>query len=99
MVRGFLYRGEQFRATVHGRPVKEELFIVHITSDNEEGAEISLDRFENAANDPNEPLDKTLITLVDQLIKEQGMATADPNAAFSWFDEGIVKRVHSGMQH
>ena len=99
MVRGFSYRGEQFRATVHGRPGKEEIFIVHITSDNEEGAEISLDRFENSANDPNEPLDRTLITLVEQLIQEQDMATANPSAGFAWYDEGIVKQVHSGMQH
>jgi hypothetical protein len=99
MVRGFLYQGEQFRATVHGRPGKEEIFIVHITDDNEEGAEISLDRFEDAGNDPNDSLDSVLVSLVDKLIKEQSIAPANPSAGFTWRDERVVKQVHSGLQH
>lgn len=99
MVKSFFYRGEKFRATIHGRPGKEEIFIVHMSDDGEEGAEISLDRFEDPNNDPNESLDMKLKALVDQLIEEHNITPANASAGFAWSDAGVVKQVHSGVQH
>ena len=99
MVRGFSYRGETFRATVHGRPGKEEIFIVHINEDDEEGAEISLDRFEDPKNDPAQALDLKLVELVDQLMVEVSMQPSDPNGAFTWLEANTDTKVHSGVQH
>ena len=99
MVREFSYRGETFRATVHGRPGIEELFLIHML-DDEEGPEISLDRFEDPNNDPNQSLDSKLADLADQLLREQNAAPADPTAAFAWAaDPTMATRVHNGIQH
>lgn len=99
MVREFLYRGETFRATVHGRPGIEELFLIHMV-DGEEGPEISLDRFEDPANDPAQPLDHKLADLADQLMQEQAISPAEPEAVFSWMDNpAMASKVHDGIQH
>jgi hypothetical protein len=99
MVREFSYRGETFRATVHGRPGIEELFLIHMV-DDEEGPEISLDRFEDPANDPNQSLDSKLADLADQLMLEQGLAPAAPDAEFVWAAAPTAgARVHNGIQH
>ena len=98
MVREFSYRGETFRATVHGRPGIEELFLIHMI-DDEEGPEISLDRFEDPNNDPNQSLDAKLADLADQLLREQGMTPQAP-AAFTWSADPLSgARVHNGIQH
>lgn len=68
MVREFLYGGDRYRATVHGKPGKEEIFIVQMLEDDEEGPEISLDRFEHAGNDPTASLESVLAYMVDTLI-------------------------------
>lgn len=99
MVREFSYRGETFRATVHGRPGIEELFLIHMI-DDEEGPEISLDRFEDPSNDPNQSLDSKLADLADQLMREQDILPAAPAAAFAWGAEPATgARVHNGVQH
>lgn len=98
MVRGFTYQGERFKAMVHGHPGKEEIFITHLLEDDEEGAEISLDRFEDAGNDPSQSLDSILVMLCDKLIREQSIAPAAPAAAFAWFDSTGNSRVHDGVQ-
>ena len=99
MVREFSYRGGRYRATVHGWPGKEEIFIVQILEDDEEGPEISLDRFEYKDNDPNASLESVLIFLVDKLITEQGLANSASNHAFAWVEAQTAARVHSGVQH
>lgn len=99
MVREFLYGGDRFRATVHGRPGKEEIFIVHVLDDNEEGAEISLDRFEDADNNPEDSLEAVLAKMVDQLRVEQAVKAPAPEAAFAWSEGKVLARVHSGVQH
>jgi hypothetical protein len=98
MVREFSYRGEIFRATVHGRPGKEEIFLIHMT-DDEEGPEISLDRFEDPDNDPAQSLEDGLATLADKLIAEQGIVPAAGDAPFAWAESKGSVRVHSGVQH
>jgi hypothetical protein len=98
MVREFLYGGNRYRATVHGKPGKEEIFIVQMLEDDEEGPEISLDRFEHAGNDPTASLETVLASMVDTLVKEQGLAETDPDEAFSWVDAQVAVRVHSGVQ-
>ena len=98
MVREFLYGGGRYRATVHGKPGKEEIFIVQMLEDDEEGPEISLDRFEDPANDPAASLETVLASMVDKLKREHGEGIeAQP---FSWVEAqmGNVK-VHSGAQH
>jgi len=99
MVRGFTYRGEYFRATVHGRPGKEEVFIVMMV-DDEEGPEISIDRFEDADNNPDEPLDLMLAGLVDRLFREQSITPSSATEPFAW-EEAVTTgaRVHDGVQH
>ena len=99
MVREFLYRGETFRATVHGRPGKEEIFLIHMV-DDEEGPEISLDRFEDADNDPAQSLENGLAALADKLMTEQGLVPNAPDAAFAWVEPKLVGvRVHNGVQN
>lgn len=99
MVREFNYRGETFRATVHGRPGIEELFLI-LMQDDEEGPEISLDRFEDPNNDPNQALDAKLSDLADQLLNEQAIQPAQPNGAFEWAAPPTTgARVHNGVQH
>ena len=98
MVREFSYRGETFRATVHGRPGKEEIFLIHMT-DDEEGPEISLDRFEDADNDPSQSLENGLAALADKLMTEQGLIASAPGEAFTWIEPKVAVRVHSGVQH
>jgi hypothetical protein len=99
MVRGFSYRGETFRATVHGRPGIEEIFIIHMLEDDDEGAEISLDRFEDPNNDPAQPLEVALAALADKLMTDQHIAPTAPGDAFAWIDTKPAARVHSGVQH
>ncbi|BBA37369.1 uncharacterized protein sS8_5452 [Methylocaldum marinum] len=98
MVREFSYRGEIFRATVHGRPGIEELFLIHMV-DDEEGPEISLDRFEDPNNDPAQSLEDKLADLADELMQEHAVEPADPNAAFAWNEPKTGVNVHSGVQH
>jgi hypothetical protein len=98
MVREFSYRGETFRATVHGRPGIEELFLIHMI-DGEEGPEISLDRFEDPNNDPAQSLESKLADLADQLMQEHGLAPMDPDAGFAWAEPKTGVKVHSGVQH
>lgn len=99
MVREFFYGGDRFRATVHGRPGKEEIFIVQVLEDDEEGSEISLDRFEDPGNDPAAPLESVLTMLVDRMRSEQGLSAAASADAFRWSEGRVVARVHSGVQH
>lgn len=98
MVREFLYRGDRYRATVHGRPGKEEIFIVQMLEDDEEGPEISIDRFEDASNDPQASLEAALAQLVDRMHAEQGLSASVPAAAFAWSEGKVMARVHSGIQ-
>lgn len=97
MVREFVYAGGRYRATVHGKPGKEEIFIVQMLEDDEEGLEISLDRFENAANDPSASLEIVLAAMVDTLMAEHDMVK--DAQVFSWVDARVAARVHSGVQH
>ncbi len=97
MVREFLYGGGRYRATVHGKPGKEEIFIVQMLEDDEEGPEISLDRFEHPENDPNASLEIVLASMVDTLMQEQGMSS--DSVPFSWVDAKVAVKVHSGVQH
>lgn len=99
MVREFRYGGDRFRATVHGRPGKEEIFIVQVLDDDEEGAEISLDRFEDANNNPEDSLEAVLVKMVDQLRVEQSVKAPAPELAFTWSEGKVLARVHSGVQH
>jgi len=99
MVREFFYGGDRFRATVHGRPGKEEIFIVQVLEDDEEGAEISLDRFEDPGNDPDAPLESVLTMLVDRMRGEQGLPATPVGEAFRWSEGRVLARVHSGIQH
>jgi DNA-directed RNA polymerase specialized sigma24 family protein len=99
MVREFFYGGDRFRATVHGRPGKEEVFIVQVLEDDEEGSEISLDRFEDAGNDPEAPLESVLVMLVDRMRVEHGLTAAQAGAAFAWSESKVRARVHNGLQH
>ena len=99
MVREFHYGGDRFRATVHGRPGKEEIFIVQVLDDNEEGAEISLDRFEAPGNNPDDSLEIVLAKMVDELRQEQSPPAAEPGLAFAWSEGKVLARVHSGVQH
>lgn len=99
MVHEFLYGGGRYRATVHGKPGKEEIFIVQMLEDDEEGPEISLDRFEHAGNDPTASLETVLASMVDTLIQEQGVSKAVPEQAFSWVESQGAVKVHSGVQH
>ena len=98
MVREFFYGGERFRATVHGRPGKEEIFIVQVLEDDEEGAEISLDRFEDADNNPEDSLETVLVKLVDQLRVEQHTQAPNAQQPFAWSEGRVLARVHSGVQ-
>ncbi|WP_028311167.1 hypothetical protein [Derxia gummosa] len=98
MVRGFTYRGEAFRATVHGRPGKEEIFIVMMV-DDEEGPEISIDRFEDADNNPDDALETMLCKLVDKLFAEQSITPASATEEFAWLAPVTTgARVHDGVQ-
>jgi hypothetical protein len=99
MVREFFYGGDRFRATVHGRPGKEEIFIVQVLEDDEEGNEISIDRFEDAGNDPNASLESVLVMLVDRMRGEFDLTPSTPGAAFNWSEGKVLARVHSGVQH
>lgn len=99
MVREFFYGGDRFRATVHGRQGKEEIFIVQVLEDDEEGPEISLDRFEDAGNDPNQPIEGVLAMLVDRMRSEQELSATQAGAAFAWSEGRVLARVHSGVQH
>lgn len=98
MVGEFWYRGERFRATVHGRPGKEEIFLIYMLEDDEEGPEISLDRFEDADNDPNQSLEGCLAKLADKLLKEQELVPSAPDAEFCWAEAKAGVKVHSGVQ-
>jgi hypothetical protein len=99
MVREFFYGGDRFRATVHGRQGKEEIFIVQVLEDDEEGNEISIDRFEDAGNDPEAPLESVLTMLVDRMRGEFDLKPQTPGAAFNWSEGRVLARVHSGVQH
>lgn len=99
MVREFLYGGGRYRATVHGKPGKEEIFIVQMLEDDDEGPEISLDRFESPDNDPTASLETVLAAMVDTLLQEQGLAQATPDQAFAWVEAQTAVKVHSGVQH
>jgi hypothetical protein len=99
MVREFFYGGDRFRATVHGRQGKEEIFIVQVLEDDEEGSEISLDRFEDAANNPEAPIEEVLVMLVDRMRVEHGLSAAQADGAFTWSEGKVRARVHSGVQH
>jgi hypothetical protein len=99
MVREFFYGGDRFRATVHGRPGKEEIFIVQVLEDDEEGAEISLDRFEDADNNPEDSLEAVLVKMVDQLRHEQQMTAPNATQPFAWSEGRVLARVHNGVQH
>ncbi|MDF9392696.1 MULTISPECIES: hypothetical protein [Methylococcus] len=98
MVGEFGYRGERFRATIHGRPGKEELFLIYMLEDDEEGPEISLDRFEDPDNDPNQSLEDCLAMLADRLMKEQAISATKPDAEFAWAQPKTSVNVHSGVQ-
>jgi len=99
MVREFRYGGDRFRATVHGRPGKEEIFIVQVLDDDEEGAEISLDRFEDADNNPDDSLEAVLAKMVDRMRVEHQLQAATPEQAFAWQEGRVLARVHNGVQH
>ena len=99
MVREFLYGGGRYRTTVHGKPGKEEIFIVQMLEDDDEGPEISLDRFEDPGNDPTASLECVLASMVDTLLQEQGLAQAIPVQPFSWVEARTTVKVHSGVQH
>ncbi len=99
MVREFSYRGETFRATVHGKPGKEEMFLILMTEDGEEGPEISLDRFEDPGNDPSQSLEDSLAAQADKLFAEQRLEPADAGAPFAWAEARGSSRVHDGIQH
>lgn len=99
MVRGYVYRGETFRVTAHGRPGKEEIFIVHILEDDEEGGEISLDRFEDKDNDPEETLESVVLRLTEKLIREQPINVSEPEAGLNWIEANPAVKVHDGVQH
>ncbi|WP_367025708.1 hypothetical protein ABZN20_14525 [Methylococcus sp. ANG] len=98
MVGEFWYRGERFRATIHGRTDKEELFLIYMLEDDEEGPEISLDRFEDPDNDPNQSLEDCLAMLADRLMKEQAISASKPDAEFAWVQPKTGVNVHSGVQ-
>ena len=99
MVREFFYGGGRYRATVHGKPGKEEIFIVQMLEDDEEGPEISLDRFEHPGNDPTASLESVLASMVDTLMQEQDAKQAEPVQPFSWAESQVAVKVHSGVQH
>ncbi|MCE4556823.1 hypothetical protein [Pelomonas cellulosilytica] len=99
MVREFRYGGDRFRATIHGRPGKEEIFIVQVLEDDEEGAEISLDRFEDADNNPDEPIETVLAKMVDRMRREQELTATLVSESFAWQEGRVLARVHSGLQH
>jgi hypothetical protein len=90
--------GDRYRATVHGRPGKEEIFIVQMLEDDEEGPEISLDRFEDADNNPEASLESVLAKMVDKLVREQGLTPTQAGAPFAWSDAQAVAKVHDGVQ-
>jgi len=98
MVREFLYRGDRFRATVHGHAGKEEIFVVQVLEDDDEGPEISLDRFEDKHNDPGESLESVLARLVERMQVEQQLTATEPTAGFTWSTGKVQARVHSGVQ-
>ncbi|GAA5172014.1 hypothetical protein [Viridibacterium curvum] len=98
MVREFFYGGDRFRATLHGHAGKEEVFIVQMLEDDEEGPEISLDRFEDPANDPAASIESVLTMLVDRMRREQGLNAASA-AGFNWSEGRVLAKVHSGVQH
>lgn len=99
MVRKFTYRGIVFTATIHGHAGKEELFIVENLPDGEEGHEKSIDRFEDADNDPAMSLEDALVKLTDQLISEESMDMPDPAQDFAWIEGRVLAKVHNGLQH
>lgn len=99
MVREFRYGGDVFRATVHGRPGKEEIFIVQILDDGDEGAELSLDRFEDADNNPEDSLEAVLVKMVDRLRREHTLPAPQPAEAFAWSEGRVLAKVHDGVQH
>lgn len=99
MVREFRYGGDRFRATIHGRPGKEEIFIVQVLEDDEEGAEISLDRFEDADNNPEDTIEAVLVKMVDRMRREQDLTASTAGEAFAWQEGRVLARVHSGVQH
>jgi hypothetical protein len=96
MVREFGYKGETFRATMHGIHGHEEIFILHMV-DGEEGGEISIDRM-TEENDTSAPLEAICVMLCDRLISEQGIACQYPDAGFAWRQGNIVFDVHDGLQ-
>jgi len=98
MVREFFYGGDRFRATLHGHAGKEEVFIVQMLEDDEEGPEISLDRFEDPANDPSASIESVLTMLVDRMRQEQDLSAASAEG-FNWSEGRVLARVHSGVQH
>lgn len=95
MVREFEYKGEIFRATWHGIAGHEEIFILHIDKNDEEGSEASIDRM-TEENDTSAPLENILIMLCERIIPE--IEGHDPKGAFSWRDGNPVFNVHNGLQ-
>jgi hypothetical protein len=95
MVREFEYKGEIFRATWHGIAGHEEVFILHIYKNDEEGGEASIDRM-TEENDTKAPLEDILVMLCERLMPE--IEDHDPNAAFAWRDGKTLFNVHNGLQ-
>jgi hypothetical protein len=91
MIREFQYRGETFRINAHGIPGHEEVFIIHLV-DGEEMDEISIDRM-TEENDTSAPIEDICIMLCDRLIKEQGIACAEPGAGFAWVEGKVLRHV------
>lgn len=95
MVREFEYMGEIFRATWHGIAGHEEVFILHIDKNDEEGGEASIDRM-TEENDTRAPLEDILVMLCERLIPE--IDGHDPTIPFSWREGKTVFNVHNGLQ-
>lgn len=84
---------------MNGRPGKEEIFIVQVLEDGEEGGEFSLDRFEDGGNNPDDSLEAVLARMVDSLRKEQSVRATTPAQPFAWSEGKVLARVLSGVQH
>ena len=91
MIREFRYKGETFRVNAHGVPGHEEVFIIHLV-DREELGEISIDRM-TEENDTSAPIDAICVMLCDNLIAEQDIQCADPDAGFVWVEGQRIRDV------
>ena len=95
MVREFEYKGEIFRVTAHGIAGHEEVFVLHIDKDGEEGGEASIDRM-TEENDTSAPLEDILVILCERLLPE--IEGYDPTGPFAWREGNVVYEVHNGVQ-